>query len=231
MYKIIVLCPKESNRSDRWDFKKPNIIRELGYWKNDEVLKDELHKYQFMPTANIRIKMPRIAVMEGHINILQKIVNEKLSNVFVLEDDAIIANDDLIEKFLKDVETINGLVYVGGIFNYSKIKDWSNRKPPIKKYMEGKSIKGLNKIGSDLWVCGCFGYFIKDYSIAKIILDNCKGTTGKYISSLCDVMLNKVKNLDKYYYYPSLVECSVETDTIIGLGNPHYGKSFKNYIY
>ena len=96
--------------------------------------------------------------------------------------------------------------------------------------MKGKPIEGINEVTKDIWVCGTFSYFIKDYKIAKHILGNCKGKTGKYLSSLTDVMYNKIPKLNRYYYYPSIVECAIDTDSNISINDPHYGKSFKNYI-
>ncbi len=228
-YKIFVLCPEQSNRGNRWDWSNSKIYRELGFWRTDLELMDKLPNYKFMPSCNIRTKMPRIACSEGHFNMLRKIVKEKLTNIFIVEDDSVI-DYSKIAKFLEEIKDIDGLIYTGGAFNYSKIKDWSNRKPHISEYMEGKSIEGINKVDKDIWVCATFGYFIKDYKIAEYILGNCKGKTGKYLSSLTDVMLNKIPNLNRYYYYPSLVECATNTTSSnISSRDPHLGKSFKNY--
>ena len=228
-YKIFVLCPEKSNRGSKWNWNNPNIYRELGYWKTDFELIAKLPNYKFMPSANLRTKLPRIACSEGHFNMLRKIVKEKLTNVFILEDDSLI-DYNKINKFLEESKDIEGLIYVGGAFNYSKVKDWSYRQPHISKYMEGRPKEGFNIVTKDIWVCGTFGYFIKDYTIAKYILGNCRGGTGKYLSSLTDVMFNKIKNIDRYYYYPSLVECRIDTNSNISINDPHYGKSFKNYV-
>ena len=228
-YKIFVLCPEKSNRSSRWDWNNPKIYRELGFWKTDLELMDKLPLYKFMPTANIRTKLPRMACTEGHINMLRKIVKEKLTNVIILEDDSVI-DYSKIYQFLEDIKDIDGLIYTGGAFNYSKVKDWSSRRPHISKYMEGKPIEGINEVTKDIWVCGTFSYFIKDYKIAEHILRNCKGKTGKYLSSLTDVMYNKIPKLNRYYYYPSIVECAIDTNSNISINDPHYNKSFKNYV-
>ena len=227
-YKIFVLCPEKSNRSSRWDWSNPKIYRELGFWQTDLELIDKLPNYKFMPSCHLRTKMPRIGCSEGHFNMLRKIVKEKLTNIFILEDDSVI-DYSKINKFLEDIKDIDGLIYTGGAFNYSKVKDWTSRKPHISEYMEGKSIKGFNEVTKDIWVCATFGYFIKDYKIAEYMLGNCKGKTGKYLSSLTDVMYNKIPNLNRYYYYPSIVECSTESHSNISLSDPHFGKSFKNY--
>jgi len=228
-YKIFVLCPEKSNRSSRWDWNNPKIYRELGFWKTDLELMDKLPLYKFMPTANIRTKLPRMGCTEGHINMLRKIVKEKLTNIIILEDDSVI-DYSKIDKFLEDIKDIDGLIYIGGAFNYSKVKDWSYRQPHISEYMEGKPIEGINEVTKDIWVCGTFSYFIKDYKIAEHILGNCKGKTGKYLSSLTDVMYNKIPKLNRYYYYPSIVECAIDTNSNISLNDPHYAKSFKNYV-
>jgi hypothetical protein len=228
-YKIFVLCPDKSNRSSRWDWSNPKLYRELGFWRNDLELIDKLPNYKFLPTCHLRTKLPRMACSEGHFNMLRKIVKEKLTNIFILDYDSVI-DYSKIDKFLEDIKDIDGLIYTGGAFNYSKVKDWSSRKPHISEYMKDKPIEGINEVTKDIWVCGTFGYFIKDYKIAEHILGNCKGKTGKYLSSLTDVMLNKIPNLNRYYYYPSLVECAINTTSSnISIKDPHFGKSFKNY--
>ena len=99
-YKIFVLCPEKSNRGSKWNWNNPNIYRELGYWKTDFELIEKLPNYKFMPSANLRTKLPRIACSEGHFNMLRKIVKEKLTNVFILEDDSLIEYNK-INKFLE----------------------------------------------------------------------------------------------------------------------------------
>jgi GR25 family glycosyltransferase involved in LPS biosynthesis len=205
---IIVLCPKESNRSYRWNFNE-EIQREFGYWKDDPILLDKLDEYKFMPSTKTKTKLPNVACLEGHVKIWNRIIDEDLNNVLIVEDDSDIEYERY-DKFLK--ETIpDGLIYLGGRFDPPKIKDWSKGREVIEKYIEddGEQKKlGFNKVNDDFIITGTHGYFIKDKHIAKYMLDNCKGKTNKYKSTLVDMCISKIK-IDKYYYYPSIVsvEC------------------------
>ena len=231
MYSVIVLCPLESKRANRWDWNNPKVIREYGYWKTDKRLLSKIKNYKFMPTTKLETKLPRIACNEGHLNILKRIVKEKLHNVFVCEDDSVIQWDK-INKFLNTLDKLGKskdpvLIYVGGKFDYPKIKDWGTRKPSIYTLMKNKSNKGLNLVTDDFIITGAFGYFIRNPDVAKYILNNCKGSTSKYISNLTDVMLARIPNLTKYYFYPSLI--TIETKLKSSLGGFEHGKSWKNY--
>lgn len=219
----IVLCPLKSNRDDRWIF-NDNIVRELGYWKDDPVLIEKLPQYKFMPNCKLENKLGVMACNEGHINILKKIIENDLKDVVVCEDDSVIDYNKLNE-FLK-IDIPDGFIYLGGRFDYPKIKDWDKQRS-IEDYMVGKSKNGLNKITNDFIITGAHGYFIKNKDIAKYILDNCKGKTGKYLSTLTDVMYARIKGLPKYYYYPSVINIEYMPSL---LGHNCDDSSWNNYI-
>jgi hypothetical protein len=209
---IIVLCPLKSNRVDRWNF-TDEIQRELGYWKDDERLLDKLPEYKFMPNTKLETKLPVVACFEGHINIWKRIIDEDLKDVLVVEDDSDIDYDAYYE-FLKN-DKPDGLIYLGGRFDYPKIKDWTDSRQEIQNYMKGKSVSGFNQVTDDFIITGAHGYFIKDKSIAEKMLQGCKGKTGKYKSNLLDVCIAKI-NINKYYYYPSIVNVIVSNSLIKG---------------
>lgn len=220
---IIVLCPEESNRSDRWDFNNPNILREYGYWKDNPKLLDMLHEFKFMPSTKLQNKLPVMACSKGHINMIQRIVDEDLQDVLIVEDDSVI-DYDKFNEFLK-LDKPHGLIYLGGKFDYPKIKDWDKERS-IETYMKGKSIDGFNQVGDDFIITGTFGYYIQNKDIAQQILNTCKGKTGKYKSNLTDVMLSKT-DIHKYYYYPSIVEIEYLPSLIGGTATD---TNWRNYI-
>ena len=207
---IIVLCPLKSNRVDRWNF-TDEIQRELGYWKDDERLLDKLPEYKFMPNTKLENKLPVVACFEGHINIWKRIIDEDLKDVLVVEDDSDIDYDRYYE-FLKS-DKPDGLIYLGGRFDYPKIKDWTDSRLEIQNSMKGKSVDGFNKVTDDFIITGSHGYFISDKSIAEKMLHNCKGRTGKYKSNLLDVCISKI-NINKHYQYPSIVNVIVSKSLI-----------------
>ncbi len=207
---IIVLCPLKSYRVDRWCF-TDEIQRELGYWKDDERLLDKLPEYKFMPNTKLENKLPVVACFEGHINIWKRIINEDLKDVLIVEDDSDIDYERYYE-FLKN-DKPDGLIYLGGRFDYPKIKDWTDSRQEIQNYMKGRSVSGFNEVADDFIITGAHGYFIKDKSIAEKMIQGSKGKTGKYKSNLLDVCIAKI-NINKYYYYPSIVNVVVSKSLI-----------------
>tara|TARA_R110000824_G_scaffold401692_1_gene613713 strand:- start:2920 stop:3585 length:666 start_codon:yes stop_codon:yes gene_type:complete len=220
---IIVLCPLKSNRVDRWCF-TDEIVRELGYWKDDERLLDKLPDYRFMPNTKLENKLPVVACFEGHINIWKRIIDEDLKDVLVVEDDSDI-DYDAFNKFLKD-DKPDGLIYLGGVFNYPKVKQWDKERS-IVNYMKGKSVNGFNKITDDFIVSGTFGYFIKDKEVAEELLKQSKGGSGKYKSTLIDLVISKTQ-INKNYYYPSIVNCIISESLI--KNKIIHNTTWENYI-
>lgn len=198
---IIVLCPNESNRHTRWKFDE-NTIREYGYWKDNPLLLNMVDEFKFMPSTKLQTKLPVMACTKGHINIIQRIIDEDLQDVLIVEDDSVI-DYERFTKFLQ-IDKPYGLIYLGGRFDYPKIKDWDKERS-IETYMKGKSVNGFNSVTYDFIITGTHGYFIQNKDIAQQILNTSKGKTGKYKSNLTDVMLSKT-DIKKYYYYPSIVE-------------------------
>ncbi len=211
---IIVLCPLKSNRIDRWNF-NDEIQREEGYWKDNELLLDKLSDYKFMPSTKTETKLPVVACFEGHVNIWKRIVDEDLKNVLIVEDDSDIDYDKYYEFLNNDKP--DGLIYLGGRFDYPKIKDWKLGRLSINKYMKENHIhnEGFNEVKDDFIITGSHGYFIQDKSIAKKLLSDSKGKTGKYKSNLLDVCITKT-NINKYYYYPTIVNVEPSISTIKG---------------
>ena len=210
---IIVLCPLKSNRVDRWCF-TDEIQRELGYWKDDERLLDKLPEYQFMPSTKLENKLPVVACFEGHLNIWKRIIDEDLKDVLVVEDDSDIDYDAYYEFLQGDKP--DGLIYLGGRFDYPKIKDWTDSRQEIQNYMKGKSVRGFNEVTDDFIITGSHGYFIKDKSIAEKMLQGCRGKTGKYKSNLLDVCIAKTGTLTRHYHYPSIVNVIISKSLIKG---------------
>lgn len=219
---IIVVCPLQSNRSNRWDFNK--VSRETEPWRDNPILLDKLDEYKFMPATKLQRKLRIMACNEGHMNILKRIIKDDLTNVVICEDDSVIDYPKLEEFLQGDIP--DGFIYLGGRFDYPKIKDWDKQRS-VDKYMEGKSVNGFNEVKDDFIITGSHGYFIKNKDIAQYILDNCKGTTGKYKSTLVDVLYSKIKGLNKYYVYPSIIEIEYLPSL---LGHNCEDSTWKNYI-
>jgi len=134
----------------------------------------------------------KIGCFASYIEIFKKIVNEKLNNVVVLEDDCF----QIKEYITKDLG--NKPIYLNGLFHHP-----SNYQKTTKKWRsEIKDIKhGINEIDfKKLRITGTLGIFFPKYEQVKIILD--KIMSCEKLTSI-DSLLSKLR-LIKRFYYPSL---------------------------
>jgi GR25 family glycosyltransferase involved in LPS biosynthesis len=213
---IIVLCHEKSNRSDRWTFNN-EIQREYGLYRTHPEILNKLNGFKFMPSTKTETKLPIVACFDGHLNIIKRIIKEDLKNVLICEDDADI-DFQRFNEFLK-VDKPDGLIYLGGRFDFPKIKDWKLGREAIENYMSKNysHIQGFNKVKDDFIITGSHGYFIKNKEVAEKMLNDLKGKSGKYKSNLIDVCISKIK-MDKFYYYPTIVNIK-PLDSSIGHKN------------
>jgi GR25 family glycosyltransferase involved in LPS biosynthesis len=197
--KIIVVCYDESPRLKYWDFNE-KIIREIGLNRNTLDLEKYIGNYSFLPSTKEPLKRSRISCSEGHINIWNKIVNENLEDIIILEDDVVFKMDmENIETIIKYLPK-DGITFLGGRFTNFKVKDMG--KPLINKPI----IKlGLNKLDTEQnKIMGSFSYYIPNKQVAEKMLYNSKYTKSKkYKTNMTDNLLNLVKT-DIFFVYPSI---------------------------
>jgi hypothetical protein len=134
----------------------------------------------------------KVGCFASYIEIFKKIINEKLNNVIVLEDDCFQVKDYKIKDLGKKP------IYLNGVFHHPK-----NYEKSTKKWRsEITGLKhGINEIDFDkLRITGTLGIFFPKYEQVEDILEkimNCKRLTS------IDSLLSKLR-LIKRFYYPSL---------------------------
>ena len=131
----------------------------------------------------------KCACFLSHYNLLKHIVEHKLKNNLILEDDAESV------RYLPNLDDLpkDALIYFGGFFHH---KLMTNNKKVIHESKEG--INKLDK--SKMRILMTVSYFIPSYHVAQKIIE--------YIDSLkryraIDVILYQVP-IDTYYLYPSV---------------------------
>ena len=197
--KIIVVCYDESPRLKYWDFNE-KIIREIGLNRKTLDLEKYIGNYSFLPSSKERLKRSRISCNEGHANIWNKIVNENLEDIIILEDDAVFKMDmNNIENIIKYLPK-DGITFLGGHFKNPRMKDL-----PKDLLIEPDIKLGLNKVDTEKFkVMRSFAYFIPNKEVAEQIINTAKyPKSKKYKSNLTDNLLNVVKT-NRYFIYPSL---------------------------
>lgn len=181
------------------------------------------NNFKFYHTENINSKKSkgRMACFASHIKALEYIVNNKLNNIVVLEDDAFL-DGNIIGKLPQD-----GATLLAGI-----IRDpnkWSNdvnfRKNKVKNIIKNFK-KGVNIIDYDKfrW-SGAYSIYYPNWKIAKNNLEFIKNSETKY--KHYDIYLANNK-LVKYLHYPSIfTHDDRESVTQVSTKNNGY---IKNYV-
>jgi len=143
--------------------------------------------------------LARCGCFMSHYTLLKHIVENKLNNVLILEDDAVL-HDDSVK--LEDIEIGKGLTYLGGYFHPLKMTS--------KDIPEVISREGLNRKSSDFRIIMMLSYAISDWQFAAYILN--------YIDSqnrfrAIDIMVHDFP-VKQYYIYPALIVDSGDVSQI-----------------
>ena len=149
----------------------------------------------------------------SHIKLWKHIIDNKLDNVLILEDDAYKINEDPTN--LPD----DGITYLGGffhtIFMANKIKKLEVIIP--------ESIDGINLLDkSKTRILMTISYYIPNWKIAEIMYNHI--INMKYYRPIDSLMIKiPIKN---YYYYPAIYLENDYTSTITGKKKRHPDKFY-----
>ena len=130
----------------------------------------------------------------SHTKLLEHIVDNKLDNVLILEDDAIKINEIPID-YPKD-----SIVYVGGFIHHKEMMN--NQKIEINHE------KGINEVSEKYRMLGCLAYIIPHHSVALKILN--KIYSQKRFRAI-DIMMGNIGIKQYYNYPPSFIEEKTES--------------------
>lgn len=166
-----------------------NKYAETGYKRWRATTKEEvspfiddkmISMYSFKRSSHLA----RCACFISHTKLLEHIVDNKLNNILILEDDAIKVNSLPID-YPKD-----GITYVGGFIYNRKMMD--EKKPEIEHQ------KGINLCPPQYRILGCLSYIIPTWQFAHTILNKIY-SQNRY--KAIDILLGNI-NIKQYYYYP-----------------------------
>ena len=129
----------------------------------------------------------------SHTKLLEHIVDNRLDNVLILEDDAIKINEIPVD-YPKD-----SIVYVGGFIHHKQMMN--NQKIEINHE------KGINEVSEEYRMLGCLAYIIPHHSIALKILN--KIYSQKRFKAI-DIMMGNTGIKQYYNYPPSFIEEKTE---------------------
>jgi GR25 family glycosyltransferase involved in LPS biosynthesis len=151
----------------------------------DEIDKKMVSMYNYPRQSHLG----RCGCFCSHMELYHYIVEMKLNNCLILEDDAVLVKDTPTE-FPKD-----GITYLGGFFHNSKMMDNS----PVKITMKD----GINYLHPDYRILMTMAYILPTWELCKEIIDDIE-MKSRYRA--IDIMLGNMA-INKYYEYPA---CFVE---------------------
>lgn len=140
-----------------------------------------ISRYNFGKEAHLA----RCACWLSHTKLLEHIVENKIDDVLILEDDAIQVND-LPKIYPKD-----SITYVGGFVYNKKMMD---SKPPEIQHQVG-----INLCPDNLRILGCLAYIVPKWQIALHILNRIY-SENRY--KAIDIMMGNI-GIKQYYNYPA----------------------------
>lgn len=165
-------------------FKDKNFIR----WKAtsreevpDYISSKMISMYNFTKEAHLA----RCGCFLSHTKLLEHIVENKINDVLILEDDAIQVNK------IPDIYPNDSITYIGGFVYNKKMMD---SKPPEIKHQVG-----INLCPDDLRILGCLAYIVPKWQIALHILNRIY-SENRY--KAIDIMLGNI-GIKQYYNYPA----------------------------
>jgi GR25 family glycosyltransferase involved in LPS biosynthesis len=183
------------DRKEKYDEERYELYPAI-WW--EDVTEEQVAGYHFRHNAKMDYRKKVVACSESHKRLLQKIINEDLKDVFIIEDDAVIDKWDR----LKELEGCKEFCYIGGDITSPFLKD-------MKQFKEGgqkENIrfcceKGINTIDPKTFKIGqCCGYFIPNREVAQMILSNIPNGKKNRVIDNEYIALQKKGKITKFVY-------------------------------
>ena len=168
----------------------------------EDVTDEDVERYHFRHNAKMDYRKKVVACSLSHKKLLQKIIDEDLKDVCILEDDAVIDNWER----LYELENVNEFCYIGGDITSPFLKDMKKFKEEgEKENVRYCCQKGINVIDTDVFKIGqnC-GYFIPNKEVAQMILSNIPNGKKERAIDTEYIALQKKGKITKFIY-PAIV--------------------------
>lgn len=187
---------------------------------------EESNRWTSFPDGNCRVKS-RIGCFTAHISLLEKIAEEQIDDVIVLEDDAHIDREQGVNIDNEgNIDTSNfpqdGACLLSGIIRHPTRfqKDLKFIKEELPNILES-FVKGVNTIDYDRYRWSHqLAIYYPNHKVVKELLEKIKSEKNCRYTGV-DIYFSKKKFI-KYLHYPSLF---TGNDAIDGNRNPIKSKS------
>ena len=185
------------DRKEKYDEERYELYPAI-HWT--DVKDEDVERYHFRHNARLEYRKKVVACSMSHQELLQKIINEDLKDVFIIEDDAIIEKWDR----LKELEGCKEFCYIGGQINAPLMKDFKKFED-IKDSVRDNFCKGINVIDpKEFRLAHTCGYFIPNRRVAQDILSNIPHGKKERAIDTEYIALQKKGKITKFVY-PAIV--------------------------
>ena len=149
--------------------------------------KDEVSDYiakKMISRYNYKGHLGRCGCFISHTKLWEYIVEQKLDDVLILEDDAVLMRTPP-EEYPRD-----SIVYLGGFIHNRKMMNNSNCEIEHKQ--------GINEVPQEYRMLGCLAYILPTWQVALSLLNKIY-QQKKYRA--IDIMLGNI-GIKQYYWFP-----------------------------
>jgi len=203
------------NRKDKYDQRYE--LYPAVWWADLE--DKDVENYYLRHNAKMELRKKVVACSMSHKNLLQKIINEDLKEVVIIEDDAVI--DCEAWKRLEQLKDVNEFCYVGGYMSSPFLKDLKTFEENDKEHVRHDLIKGINDIDPKIFRIGqTCGYYIPNAEVAREVLSNIPNGKKERAIDNEYMALQKKGNITKFIY-PAIATLFIK--------EAKEGFSFSNY--
>ena len=170
---------KDDDRFTRWSATSREEVKE---WDSEKMISyHNIHPDQHLA---------KCACLKSHLNIWSYIITNRMNDILILEDDALVS-DYLPEggKLPQD-----GLTFFGGYTSSPKMTEGA---------LNVSFTEEINKIDFEKYrILTTMGYYIPTHYIASSLYSE---ILGRKRNRAIDVMLGEIKSIPMYLYYPAPV--------------------------
>ncbi len=181
-------------------------------------------KLQIMWNASDRKKKCTAGILNSHMSVIKNIIKQKLDQVLIIEDDAVVDFKKLKQINLKKLPQ-DSLIYFGGTIHPPdsfKNKTW-NHKTISKSFKNGINVIDPKKYR----ILGGHGYYFPTWNIAKQLIDIVEKKKKMRALDTEMVYLQR-KGIIKYFYYPAISFLKM-SDAKQGVHAVHINRDMKHY--
>ena len=156
------------DRADKYDNRY--IMFDAIWWES--LSEEDTERLNFRHNCKMPLRKKITACCLSHLGMIQKIIDEDLRNVMVLEDDCIIEDH---QYAFEQTRVCKGFTYFGGQINSPLVKDYNTfprtKKPKIQNSLNMNVVNPKKIDPNEYRITHACAYYIPNKEVSQEILD------------------------------------------------------------